>query len=33
MSSTLTGWTTTLSKGDVLEFNLNSIATITRLIL
>jgi hypothetical protein len=32
-SSTLTGWTTSVSKGDVLEFNLDSITTIGRVIL
>lgn len=32
-SSTLTGWTTTISAGDVLRFNVNSIATIQRLTL
>jgi len=32
-STTLTGWTTSLTLGDVLEFNLDSVTTITRLIL
>jgi hypothetical protein len=32
-SSTLTGWTTSLAKGDILEFNLDSIATIARVML
>jgi hypothetical protein len=32
-SSTLTGWTTALAKGDILEFNLDSIATIARVML
>jgi hypothetical protein len=32
-SSTLTGWTTALAKGDVLEFDLSSVATITRVTL
>jgi len=31
--STLTGWTTAIAAGDWLEFNLDSIATITRLTL
>lgn len=30
-SSTLTGWTTTFAKGDVLAFNVNSAATVTKL--
>lgn len=30
---TLTGWTTTLSEGDLLRFNVDSVATITRLML
>jgi hypothetical protein len=29
-STTLTGWTTSLSKGDILVFNVNSVDTITR---
>lgn len=29
-SSTLTGWTTNVNAGDVLRFNVNSVATITR---
>jgi hypothetical protein len=29
--STLTGWTTTISDGDILRLNLDSVATITRL--
>lgn len=29
-SSTLTGWTTAIAAGDVLRFNVNSAATITR---
>lgn len=29
-SSTLTGWTTSVAAGDVLEFNINSVTTITR---
>jgi hypothetical protein len=33
VSTTLTGWTTTLNAGDWLEFNLDSITTITRLTL
>lgn len=32
-STTLTGWTTTITAGDVLEFNLTSVATVTRIIL
>lgn len=32
-SSTLTGWTTTLAAGDFLEFVLNSVVTLTRVIL
>lgn len=32
-SSTLTGWTTTLAAGDILEFNLDSVTTCLRLIL
>lgn len=31
--STLTGWTTSISAGDVLRFNVNSASTITRLVL
>lgn len=27
----LTGWTTTIAAGDILRFNINSVATITRL--
>jgi hypothetical protein len=30
-SSTLTGWTTTISAGDILRFNVDSISTIQRL--
>lgn len=32
-SSTLTGWTTTITAGDILEFNLDSIATCQRIML
>lgn len=32
-STTLTGWTTAITLGDVLEFNLDSVTTIVRLIL
>ena len=32
-SSTLTGWTTALNQGDVVEFNLDSVTTCTRIIL
>jgi len=32
-SSTLTGWTTTLTSGDILRFNVNSVSTITRVTL
>jgi hypothetical protein len=32
-STTLTGWTTAIAAGDVLEFNLDSVSGITRLIL
>lgn len=32
-STTLTGWTTTINAGDVLEFDLNSVATCTRITL
>lgn len=28
--ATLTGWTTSLSKGDILAFNVDSVATVTR---
>jgi hypothetical protein len=31
--STLTGWTTAISAGDVLEFNVNSVTSITRVTL
>lgn len=31
--STLTGWTTAISANDILEFNLDSVATITKLII
>jgi hypothetical protein len=31
--SALTGWTTTISAGDILQFVINSAATITRLVL
>jgi len=31
--STLTGWTTTITAGDTLRFNVDSIATITRVLL
>ena len=31
--STLTGWTKILNKGDILEFNIDSAATITKLII
>lgn len=31
--TTLTGWTTSISAGDTLRFNLNSISTITRVVL
>lgn len=33
MSAGLTGWTTGVTAGDVLEFNLDSAATVTRLVL
>lgn len=33
MSTALTGWTTAIAAGDVLEFNLDSVATIQRLTL
>lgn len=32
-SSTLTGWTTTITAGDILAFNVDSVTTITRVIL
>jgi hypothetical protein len=32
-SSTLTGWTTAIAAGDVFAFNVDSVATITRVIL
>ena len=32
-STTLTGWTTSISKGDIIEFNLDSVSTVTRLTL
>lgn len=32
-STTLTGWTTTINAGDVLEFDLNSVTTCTRITL
>jgi hypothetical protein len=32
-SSTLTGWTTAVAAGDVLEVNVDSVATITKLVL
>ena len=32
-SSTLTGWTTSIAAGDVLRFNVDSVATITRVTL
>jgi len=32
-TTTLTGWTTSLSAGDILSFNLNSVSTVTRLVL
>lgn len=32
-SSTLTGWTTTISAGDTLRYNVNSITTCTRVVL
>jgi hypothetical protein len=32
-STTLTGWTTAVAAGDVLEFVLTSVATVTRLVL
>jgi len=32
-SSTLTGWTTSLSVGDTLRFNIDSVSSITRCIL
>ena len=31
--STLTGWTKTLSKGDIIRFNVDSITTCTRVLL
>lgn len=31
--STLTGWTKTLAKGDVIGFNVDSVSTITRLVI
>lgn len=31
--STLTGWTTSIAAGDILRFNIDSVATITRLLL
>jgi len=31
--STLTGWTTAISAGDILRFNVDSVATITRVTL
>ena len=31
--STLTGWTTTITTGDILRFNVDSITTITRVTL
>jgi hypothetical protein len=32
-NSTLTGWTTTFTAGDIMEFNLDSVTTITRITL
>lgn len=32
-SSTLTGWTTSFAAGDVLGFNVNSVATVTKVML
>lgn len=32
-STTLTGWTTAIAAGDVLRFNVNSVATVTRVTL
>jgi hypothetical protein len=32
-TTTLTGWTTSLSTGDILSFNLDSVSTVTRIIL
>ena len=32
-STTLTGWTTTISLGDILEYNLDSATTVTRVVL
>jgi hypothetical protein len=32
-STTLTGWTTTITAGDVLEFVINSVSTLTRVTL
>ena len=32
-STTLTGWTTTINLGDILEYNLDSAATVTRVVL
>jgi hypothetical protein len=32
-SSTLTGWTTSITANDVLRFNVNSVSTITRVTL
>jgi hypothetical protein len=31
--STLTGWTTSVSAGDIIQFNVNSASTVTRLVL
>lgn len=31
--TTLTGWTTSLSQGDTLRFNINSVSTITRVVI
>jgi hypothetical protein len=33
VDSTLTGWTTALTEGDTLRFNVNSAATVTRVLL
>jgi hypothetical protein len=32
-STTLTGWTTAVAAGDVFRFNVNSVATVTRVTL
>jgi parallel beta-helix repeat protein len=32
-SSTLTGWTTTVTEGDVIEVNVDSVATVTKVVL